>query len=87
MKSCGTDKTGERGHYELAAGRYAEAPLMLRATRSMSGRGGLILEQMWDTAALPAQDLFPDRPAGSCARAISAHCAKATIAELGRSFL
>ena len=65
--------TGERGHYELAAGRDAEAQVMLRAMKNMSGRGGLIPEQIWDTAALPAQNLFPGRPAGSAMPLVWAH--------------
>jgi glucoamylase len=65
--------TGERGHYELASGRDAEALVMLRAMKSMSGRCGLIPEQVWDTAALPAQNLFPGRPAGSAMPLVWAH--------------
>jgi glucoamylase len=65
--------TGERGHYELAAGRDAEARVMLRAMKDMSGRGGLIPEQVWDAAALPAQNLFPGRPAGSAMPLVWAH--------------
>ncbi len=65
--------TGERGHYELAAGRDAEAREMLRAMKTMSGRCGLIPEQVWDTAAVPAQNLFPGRPAGSAMPLVWAH--------------
>src|SRR3984957_4325014 len=65
--------TGERGHYELAAGRDVEALAMLRAMKSMSGRGGLIPEQIWDTAEVPAQNLFPGRPAGSAMPLVWAH--------------
>jgi glucoamylase len=65
--------TGERGHYELSAGRDAEAQNMLRAMKNMSGRCGLIPEQVWDTAALPAQNLFPGRPAGSAMPLVWAH--------------
>ncbi len=65
--------TGERGHYELAAGRDEEAQTLLRAMKSMSGRGGLIPEQIWDTAPVPAQDLFPGRPAGSAMPLVWAH--------------
>ena len=46
---------------------------MLRAMISMSGRCGLIPEQVWDTAALPAQNLFPGRPAGSAMPLVWAH--------------
>ncbi len=54
--------TGERGHYEIAAGRDDDAMVMLRAMKNMSGRCGLIPEQVRDAAALPAQNLFPGRP-------------------------
>ena len=42
--------TGERAHYELAAGRPAEAMRLLRAMERFAGDGGLIPEQVWDTA-------------------------------------
>ncbi len=38
--------TGERGHYELAAGRDAAAHA--RALEAFAGRGGLLPEQVWD---------------------------------------
>jgi glucoamylase len=65
--------TGERGHYEVAAGRDAEALIMLRAMKSMSGRCGLIPEQVWDAAAIPGRNLFPGRPAGSAMPLVWAH--------------
>ncbi|HEX3989543.1 MAG TPA: glycoside hydrolase family 15 protein [Acetobacteraceae bacterium] len=65
--------TGERGHYELAAGRDEEAQTLLRAMKNMSGRGGLIPEQIWDSAAVPEQNLFPGRPAGSAMPLVWAH--------------
>jgi glucoamylase len=65
--------TGEHGHYELAAGRDDEAQTMLSAMKSMSGRGGLIPEQIWATAPVPEQNLFPGRPAGSAMPLVWAH--------------
>jgi len=38
--------TGERGHYELAAGRSAEP--FLRALEKFGGRGAMLPEQVWD---------------------------------------
>jgi glucoamylase len=38
--------TGERAHYELAAGRREEAGRLLRAVEAFAGDGGLILEQV-----------------------------------------
>jgi glucoamylase len=65
--------TGERGHYELAAGRDEEARAMLHAMIRMGGRCGLIPEQIWDTAAVPEHNLFPGRPAGSAMPLVWAH--------------
>jgi glucoamylase len=44
---------GERGHYELVAGR--DPRLYLKAMVAMTGPGGLIPEQVWDTAAIPSK--------------------------------
>jgi glucoamylase len=63
--------TGERGHYELAAGRD---PLpYLRTMTAMTGRCGLIPEQVWDGEAIPARGLFPGRPTGSAMPLAWAH--------------
>jgi len=55
--------TGERGHYELAAGR--DALPYLEAMAKMSGDGGMLPEQIWDTEALATRALRPGRPSGS----------------------
>jgi glucoamylase len=63
--------TGERGHYELAAGRD---PLpYLEAMCAMTGRCGLISEQVWDTDALPERLLEPGKPTGSAMPLVWAH--------------
>jgi glucoamylase len=63
--------TGERGHFELAAKRD---PLpFLDAMIAMSGPGGMIPEQVWDTTALPRKDLAPGRPSGSAMPLAWAH--------------
>jgi glucoamylase len=55
--------TGERGHYELAAGRD---PLpLLRAMVRMGSSGGMLPEQVWDAAPVPTRGLEPGRPTGS----------------------
>ena len=41
--------TGERAHYELAAGREATAKQLLSAMESFANEGGLISEQVWDS--------------------------------------
>ena len=52
--------TGERGHYELVAGRD---PLpYLEAMAAMASPGGMIPEQVWDADPIPARRLAPGRP-------------------------
>jgi glucoamylase len=55
--------TGERGHYELAAG-HDPLPL-LRAMVRMASPGGMLPEQIWDAAPVPSRGLEPGRPTGS----------------------
>jgi len=63
--------TGERGHYELAAGRD---PLpYLKAMAAMSGTGGMLPEQVWDSAPIAARGLYPGRPSGSSMPLVWAH--------------
>ncbi|WP_043342257.1 glycoside hydrolase family 15 protein [Belnapia moabensis] len=65
--------TGERGQYELAAGREAEARDLLRAMTRMGSRLGLLPEQVWEAAAIPEHFLFPGRPSGSAMPLVWAH--------------
>ncbi|HEY1709357.1 MAG TPA: glycoside hydrolase family 15 protein [Rhizomicrobium sp.] len=63
--------TGERGHYELQLGRD---PLpYLRAMARMTGRTGLIPEQVWDSPAIPSFNLEPGKPTGSAMPLVWAH--------------
>ncbi|MGA7180024.1 MAG: glycoside hydrolase family 15 protein [Thiobacillaceae bacterium] len=63
--------TGERGHYELAAGND---PLPhLQAMVAMSGAGGMLPEQVWDSGPIPARGLYPGRPTGSAMPLVWAH--------------
>jgi glucoamylase len=63
--------TGERGHYELAAGRD---PLpYLEAMAAMASPGGMIPEQVWDTDPIPERRLFPGRATGSAMPLAWAH--------------
>jgi glucoamylase len=63
--------TGERGHYELVAGNDP-APY-LKAMAAMSGPGGMMPEQVWDSAALPERRLFPGRPTGGAMPLVWTH--------------
>ena len=63
--------TGERGHYAIVAG---EDPLpYIQAMAAMTGPGGLLPEQVWDTDAIPELDLFPGCPSGSATPLVWAH--------------
>jgi glucoamylase len=65
--------TGERAHYELAAGRNEEAERLLRAMENFAGESGLLPEQIWDTEDLPQKDLYFGRPSGSAMPLVWAH--------------
>ncbi len=65
--------TGERAHYELAAGRRDEAVRLSRAIEQFAGDGGLIPEQVWDTHDIPEHDLYFGRPSGSAMPLAWAH--------------
>ncbi len=57
--------TGERAHYELAAGQRAEAARLLRTMACFANDGGMIPEQVWDAPDIPGRELFLGRPSGS----------------------
>ena len=57
--------TGERAHYELAAGRRDEAQRLLKALEAFANEGGMIPEQVWDANDIPDRGLFFGRPSGS----------------------
>lgn len=65
--------TGERAHYELAAGRKKDALALLRVMEQSANGSGLIPEQVWDGASIEAAELFPGRPAGSAMPLVWAH--------------
>ncbi|MDE3153763.1 MAG: glucan 1,4-alpha-glucosidase [Acidobacteriota bacterium] len=65
--------TGERAHYELAAGRPAEADRLLRAIEAFAGDCGLLPEQVWDVDAILDRELFPGQASGSARPLVWAH--------------
>ena len=65
--------TGERAHYELAAGRKDEATRLLRALESFANDGGMLPEQIWDSADIPSRELYQGRPSGSAMPLVWAH--------------
>ena len=65
--------TGERAHYELAAGRVENAKRLLAAMESFANEGGLISEQVWDSPDIPERELHFGRPSGSAMPLVWAH--------------
>ena len=63
--------TGERGHYELAAGR--DAMQCIQAMEGFASRGGMLPEQIWDAADVSGEELFFGRPTGSAMPLMWAH--------------
>jgi glucoamylase len=63
--------TGERGHYELAAGR--DPTPYLRALERFASCSGLLPEQIWDEPDRPNQHLFFGKPTGSATPLLWAH--------------
>lgn len=65
--------TGERAHYELAAGSEAEADRLMKAMAAFANEGGMIPEQIWDSPDIPERELFFGRPSGSAMPLVWAH--------------
>jgi len=65
--------TGERAHYELAAGRRTEALRLLHAMEAFTNEGGMISEQIWDAENIPGYELSCGRPSGSAMPLVWAH--------------
>ncbi len=54
---------GERGHLALQAGEDVQG--YLRTIWNCASVGGMLPEQVWDSAPIPARGLYPGRPSGS----------------------
>lgn len=65
--------TGERGHYELAAGHPERARKMLETMNGFASQAGFLPEQVWDSDDIPQRDLFRGRPSGSAMPLAWAH--------------
>ncbi len=65
--------TGERAHYELAAGQPKEAERLLIALENLSNESGFIPEQIWDSKDIPERELFFGHPSGSAMPLVWAH--------------
>ena len=65
--------TGERAHYELAAGRPDVARDLLATLEACANEGLLLPEQIWDGPDVPARELTFGRPTGSAMPLVWAH--------------
>ena len=74
--------TGERAHYELAAGRPEAARALMNAMIAFANDGGMIPEQIWDAPDIPRRELSFGRPSGSAMPLVWAH---AEYVKLARS--
>jgi glucoamylase len=63
--------TGERGHYELAAGRSTEK--YLRTMEALASEIGLLPEQSWDEGDRPDIHMWSGKPTGSAMPLMWAH--------------
>lgn len=63
--------TGERGHYELAAG--GDANKFIRGMEGFASPTGMLPEQVWDEADRPEVHMFRGRPTGSAMPLMWAH--------------
>lgn len=65
--------TGERAHYELAAGRIDAARTLLATLQGLTSAGGLMPEQVWDADDIVEKELFRGKPSGSAMPLVWAH--------------
>ena len=65
--------TGERAHYELAAGRKDEASRLRETLATFASDGGMISEQIWDADEIPERGLRCGHPSGSAMPLTWAH--------------
>jgi glucoamylase len=65
--------TGERAHYELAAGNSTEAKALVATMEAMAAPSGLIPEQVWDGTDIPNRELSYGSAAGSARPLVWAH--------------
>lgn len=63
--------TGERGHYEFAAGRDVQP--YIRAMENFATRTRLLPEQIWDRADLPRALMYHGKPTGAAMPLMWAH--------------
>lgn len=65
--------TGERAHYEIAAGNYVYAKELLKSFENYANETGLFPEQIWDAEDIPEKQLFTGKPSGAAMPLAWAH--------------
>jgi glucoamylase len=65
--------TGERAHYELAAGRTHAAEHLAQAMETIAGDAGLLPEQVWDSADIRDRELRIGMPRAQPCRSSGPH--------------
>ena len=71
--------TGERAHYELAAGNRKQALRLLKTMDAFSNKGGMLPEQVWDSEDIPEKELYFGHPSGSAMPLVWAHAEYAKL--------
>jgi len=69
--------TGERGHYELAAGN--DPTPYIRAMEKFANEGAMLPEQVWDGPRLPEARMEPGAPTGAAMPLCWAHAEYLTV--------
>lgn len=65
--------TGERGHYEVAAGNFEYAEELLKTLENYAGEAGMFPEQVWDQDDIPELGLYFGKPSGGAMPLAWAH--------------
>ncbi len=65
--------TGERAHYEIAAGNFKYAEELMRTLENYANDCGLFPEQIWDAADKPELNLITGKPSGAAMPLVWAH--------------